>query len=238
MAAKYAWRPHPFSTKVVGVSHKNDDGSSRQKIIRKTCSAGQRLFLVREPDNPHGNGNTIAVVTGKGKQVGYLGTDTADDLAPFIDSGGRIDCEIKEVIGGGGGFLTEKKNYGVVVHLSPVKPPDLAEPYRERFAEIDKQIKVAKSLEKTDVDAAIAGYLECCNAITRVESQSDLAVECRAIRFPINRLSMLLEKQGRLQECLKTIAWYERRTDQYGLTATDAKAIATRKKRVADRLAK
>ena len=40
-----------FFSKVAGVSYRNEDGSSRQSIIRR-CHIGERLLLKPEPDNP------------------------------------------------------------------------------------------------------------------------------------------------------------------------------------------
>lgn len=41
-----------FATKVVGATYKNPDGINRQQII-KMCIAGEKIKLIREPNNPH-----------------------------------------------------------------------------------------------------------------------------------------------------------------------------------------
>lgn len=68
-----------FFTKVAGVTHKNADGSSRQRILRK-CSVGESLMLVPEPDNPHDT-NAIRLCRQNGQQLGYVNRDLAAEIA-------------------------------------------------------------------------------------------------------------------------------------------------------------
>ena len=73
-------------TKVVGDSHVNDDGTSRQEIIAR-CKAGDPLRLKSEPSNrfdPH----AVAVLTRNGEQIGYLSRDRALFLGPYLDRAG------------------------------------------------------------------------------------------------------------------------------------------------------
>lgn len=46
-------------SKVAGVSHKNNDGTSRQAYVKR-LRPGQMLFLERDEDNPY-DGNAVAV---------------------------------------------------------------------------------------------------------------------------------------------------------------------------------
>jgi hypothetical protein len=57
------------------------------------------------------------------------------------------------------------------------------------------------------------------------------------VRYPINRLSLVLEKQKRYQEALGEIQTYERTPDRRGLTASESETIAARKSRLLKRLA-
>jgi len=57
-----------FHTKVVGVSHENDDGSSRQAIIRK-CKPLEKLDLDHDEGNPH-DPNAVRVCRENGGQLG------------------------------------------------------------------------------------------------------------------------------------------------------------------------
>ncbi len=89
----------PFYSKVAGVSHKNNDGSSRQKILKK-CRVGDSLKLVREPRNKFDK-NAVKVLTEDGKQIGYLNKHVAAEIAPRLDKGSQVDCVITDLTGGG-----------------------------------------------------------------------------------------------------------------------------------------
>ena len=58
-----------FFAKVHGVSFKNDDGSSRQKIISQ-CKVGEELDIIPEPTNRHDPG-AMKVCRKNGEQLGY-----------------------------------------------------------------------------------------------------------------------------------------------------------------------
>ena len=87
-----------FFTKVVGVSHNNEDGTSRQAIVR-CCREGESLLLQREPNNQF-DANAVRVLRQNGEQLGYLpahvvGTGIASDL-----DGGRTFHVIVDAITG------------------------------------------------------------------------------------------------------------------------------------------
>jgi hypothetical protein len=99
----YSAPPHHFFTKVAGVTHANDDGSSRQVIIRE-CRAGESLDLVREPENRYDSG-AIKVMRRNGQQLGYIpqhvsrGGDSG--LSRDMDRNGAYCCRISDITGGG-----------------------------------------------------------------------------------------------------------------------------------------
>ncbi|MEI8270044.1 MAG: HIRAN domain-containing protein [bacterium] len=66
-------------TRVVGVTFPNEDGTSRQHIIRDNCYAGQMVDLIHEEDNPRGQ-NAIKVCTSDGKQIGYIPKEISSDI--------------------------------------------------------------------------------------------------------------------------------------------------------------
>ena len=72
--------------KVVGVTFKNDDGSSRaDKIIEMSQYKDKvAITLEREPNNKY-DPNAIKVMA-DGKQIGYIGKDYSSLLAPMIDN--------------------------------------------------------------------------------------------------------------------------------------------------------
>jgi len=96
-------RLRPFITKVVGVTHKNSDGTDRQKIL-KDCKAGEQLALIHEPVKQ--DQNAVKVCRQNGEQIGWLNQILAAETAPRLDRGSRVDAEIVELTGGG--FLSGK----------------------------------------------------------------------------------------------------------------------------------
>lgn len=101
-------------TKIVGVTHSNDDGSSRQKILKRmkeTAQKGDLLELRREPDNPHDK-NAIAVYNKDGEQLGYINRETAEEFAQYMDSGERVTAEVDKIIGG------DEHYYGCIIDIS------------------------------------------------------------------------------------------------------------------------
>jgi hypothetical protein len=110
-----------FHSKVRGVNQKNQDGYERQKYIRSYCKPGTPLILKREPNNPH-DANAIGVwVKAKALvffadtvQIGYIGAEVAEELAPIIDRGGKVEARISEITGGTKG----KEALGVNIEVS------------------------------------------------------------------------------------------------------------------------
>ncbi len=88
-----------FHTKVVDVTHPNPDGTSRQQIIRR-CRRGEALLLVREPDNLF-DSNAVKVCRETGEQIGYLYREVAEEVAPLLDAGKRVEAVISSLTGGG-----------------------------------------------------------------------------------------------------------------------------------------
>lgn len=86
-----------FFSKVAGATKHNEDGMSRQEII-KGLGRGDLLELEREPDNPE-DPCAIAVVSDAGR-IGYLPRQTAAELAPIMDSGARPCAYVTEITGG------------------------------------------------------------------------------------------------------------------------------------------
>jgi len=133
-----------IKTKVVGVTAKNDDGSDRQKIIRKYVEAEETLLLEREPDNPFGK-NAIAVHAAPldeidhDDKIGYISHELAEELAPLMDSGHRITCMVLNKTGGGVG-----ESFGVNIELTIYTPEEVAEHHRKR--EEEKTAREASAL--------------------------------------------------------------------------------------------
>lgn len=93
-----------FYTKIVGVSFER----RQEKLVGLV--AGERLELVREPDNPH-DPNAIAVRYGA-IQLGYLRKEIAKHLSPNVDAGEVYSAVVGSITGGG-----PDKHVGVNIHV-------------------------------------------------------------------------------------------------------------------------
>jgi len=58
----------------------------------------------------------------------------------------------------------------------------------------------------------------------------------RSTRLPINRLSLVLEKNKKYKECLELIEKYKKMEDLVGLTKSDMESIRKRKDRIIKKL--
>lgn len=72
-----------YESKVVGVSHHNPDGTSRQEIIRSEVAEDDPLFLELEPDNEFDE-NAIRVLSRHKRQIGYLNKELAEKVKPAL----------------------------------------------------------------------------------------------------------------------------------------------------------
>ena len=68
-----------IDTKVVGVSHLNENGTSRQKIIAEEVRENDLIMLEAEPENPY-DSNAVRVMTKSNHQIGYLKKEVAEQI--------------------------------------------------------------------------------------------------------------------------------------------------------------
>jgi hypothetical protein len=87
----------PFYTKVVGTTHRNDNGSSREEIIAG-CSVGEPLLLVHDPKNRYDH-RAVMVLRISGEQLGFLRAGVAADVAPLIEYGVKLTATITKIDG-------------------------------------------------------------------------------------------------------------------------------------------
>ena len=85
-------------TKLVGVSHRNRDGSSRQRTISE-CQSFERLVLDHEEDNTH-DSNAVRVLRSNGSQIGYLKAELAQAIVALVKRGHRFAVFLVQVTGG------------------------------------------------------------------------------------------------------------------------------------------
>lgn len=89
-----------FRVRIAGVSYKNSEGTSRQKILKK-CNIGECLIIKREPKNRY-DPNAIAIFRQNGEQLGYIPREFAEWLAPKMDNGLEPLVHIKKRLVGDG----------------------------------------------------------------------------------------------------------------------------------------
>jgi hypothetical protein len=98
-AAEQAPTTRSFFTKIAGVTFEG-----RQHIVAR-CSLGERLVLVRDPDNRHDKG-AIRVMRLNGDDLGFIPEhvsrgDDSSGLASRMDRGEIFKCRIGSLTGGG-----------------------------------------------------------------------------------------------------------------------------------------
>jgi hypothetical protein len=225
-----------FTTKVVEATCKNPDGTNRQHII-KMCTVGEKIKLIREPNNSQ-DVCTIGVFRESGEQIGYLARDVAayPELAYHMDIGGEVSAKVKKIIAERSGVLGLKKTYGCILEIT--KGSVLL---FKKENEAKKIIKKAKSIEKNDPEFAIKLYQKAMTILEEVDRLCEKNCEMdaliktyglkkwRFVEYPINRLTLLLEKLGRFKECLEQIERYEQIDDRIGLTKKDKESLDQRK---------
>lgn len=92
---------------VAGESYRNDDGSSRQEILGRAV-VGEAVGLIPDPDNEHDDEAVRVILTGSGRQIGFLPRDHG--LLPEIESG-RMRARLLEITGG----TAEKPSRGAIL---------------------------------------------------------------------------------------------------------------------------
>ncbi len=91
-----------INTKIVGVSKKNEDGTSIQRILKSMAEEdceGDLLTLTHDPENPY-DSNAVMVYH-DGDHIGYLSAELAAELAEAVDED-RVEASITELTGGDG----------------------------------------------------------------------------------------------------------------------------------------
>lgn len=96
-----------FNTKVVGVTFGNDDGTSRQEIIR-ACKPGDDIIFKPVPTAEYPD--AVGVFNKRGQQLGHLGADLAAEHKSKYPNN-PMSVTVNNITGGG------DKNYGCNLHI-------------------------------------------------------------------------------------------------------------------------
>jgi len=230
--------PRSFFIKLVGVTYRNPDGTDRQHLVRH-LSIGQTLVLKPEPTNPY-DSEAVAVFDERGQQLGYLPQHSG--VALLIDRGAQVTATVHRVVGGGLlGFLfpSRARNYGCVLQITEGNYDwKTITPLMDEDRAIEQALATAQQLERTDAQAAVRGYREVIGRIRALDARGPLARAWRSARYPINRLTLVLERLGSAEDALGEILAYEQYEDRRGLPADDDDALAKRKQRLLRRAPK
>lgn len=87
-----------YDSKVVGVSKDNDDGASRQDIIKKEVEEDDKLGLELEPENAYDK-NAVKVLSKFGNQIGYLNKELAEKVHPALINNTEVHAKASWVNG-------------------------------------------------------------------------------------------------------------------------------------------
>jgi hypothetical protein len=233
-----------FITKIAGATFKNDDGTDRQKILKK-CRKGESLKLIRDYNNPHSK-YAIKVCRETGEQIGHIAEHVAfcfdndsRSLAQNIDFGQTVRAEINEI----DSFYDGKTIYSCTIKVTKGDYPECF----SRVMEAKLLIMNAKQIEDKDVERSINYYRQAMELLKMINIEFEkindklkpLNLDYRAwsgVKYPINRLSLLLEKSKRYKECLELIEQYNQLKDITGLPKTDLEIITKRKTRIEKKL--
>jgi hypothetical protein len=193
---------------VRGESFINDDGSSRQDIIR-TLRVGTPVELVADPLNPHDR-HAVKVLTPAGLQIGFLPSSARD--ADAVLKGEPISAVVHAAHGGTNWFqrLLGKRSVGVVLKLRKTDPDWSRRAQMEAIAApIDAQVQAALAVDDSgEAPAAIVAMRAVIARIYELTRTNPYVSAHRRLPAPVDRLSLLLERTGRFSDALQVIeAW-------------------------------
>lgn len=228
-----------YKVSIKGVSHKNTDGSSRQGYI-KTLKIGDKVNLLAEPMHIFDRW-AVAVLTTSGKQIGYLPSDARDSST--LLKGEPIVATVKHLTGGVNWFsrfFLRKKYIGVVLLL---KKENVDWQRYDKLSSIvkpiDEAIKKALEIEKVGmIQEAIDIYKTVINEIKTLNKNDRYTSAHRNYVAPIDRLSLLLEKEKEYEEAKQVIEHFRNEYDPIRPNKAEQDRINKRYDRILKKLEK
>ena len=191
-----------FTTKLEGIN---------ENLISQ-CKEGEALKLLRErkPDNP----NYVGVANNFGEHLGDINpSDIRNKSLDFdIDHGAEVSAKIEHI-------FNDSEKLECIIEISK---GDVEWEEYKKFLVKDQETKQiifkANTLEKIDSEEAIFLYRKSIEILKENNKKYEkYAGPWRYQKFPINRLSLILERQKRYKECFEEIEAYEKLTDRVGL---------------------
>lgn len=194
-------------TKIAGVTHRNEEGRSIQRILKDLADYDPdslNLTLEREPDNPYDE-NAIKVYC-EGEHIGYIKAELAKKLADLVDDG-VVSGSVSEITGGTEGHL-----YGCNICLTvaeepasrryvTVKRPKSQERDTQDWFDADGKLSVwldAKALSAVST-SALTAYHEILSSTARAELAKSKDPQYQADLDYMDKLSDELQLVG--SEC-------------------------------------
>ena len=225
-----------FLVGVRGESHSNDDGASRQDIIRR-MRANEPVRLIADPTNKFDRW-AVKVLTQSGEQIGWLPSDARD--ADALLKGEPIEAAVHAVRGGTTWLkrLLGKKSVGVVLRITKVEPDwNRRAQLEDRAGKIDEQVAAAIKLEKDgDTEAAVPAMAQAIAVIRSFTTADPYASAHRRLHAPVDRLSLLLERRKAYAEALALIQDWQTTFDPVQPSASVAETLLKRAERLQSRL--
>ena len=212
----------------------NENGTKRSDIVSE-CEENEPVYLRRPYDTP-GNRFTIMVFNNSGQHIGSIFGEK--ELAVHLDRGGDVKARMVDAPGSTGfinrflNMFRKNKSFFIEVVMTPLNP----EHFRniiEKDREIGRTVARAVAHEKDSMKLAIRNYLQAIDQIVALDNIGLQARAWRQTRIPVNRLSMVYEKEGKGTEALKVIDWYLSYQDYVGIDPYEMEMILKRKERLA-----
>jgi len=188
------------------------------------CKLGDALNLIRERKSD--NINYVGVADKSGKHLGSINpSDVRNYYLDFdIDYGAEVSAKIKQI-------STKNGKLECIIEIS--KENVDWKKYDKLLAKDNEAKEIifqAKTLEKSNIEEAIFLYRKAIGMLKEIDQ--NFGNHLRYQRFPVNRLSLILEKQKRYKECLEEIEAYEKLTDKIGLYKGEKEKLEKRKEKI------
>jgi hypothetical protein len=215
-----------FLVGVTGESQVNNDGTSRQELIKR-LRAGDQVKLIPDPTNPHDRW-AVRVLTDDGQQIGWLPSD-ARDAGPLL-KGEPVTATVHAIRGG----TEDKPFFGVVLEITK------GDPDWTRFNELtrvarpfDARVKAALELkDAADPESMVAAFRHIIADIRTFTQSNPQASAHRCFEVPVDELTHALERQKKFSEALEVIEDWKTAYDP----VQPNKSIAAKIRKRADRL--
>lgn len=200
-----------FSTKVVGVTYPNEDGSDRQTIIRNLIGrgelqAGTELFFIPQPTNRY-DPNCILVNARNGQTLGCLSREMAAVVAPQIRQGCSFKVIVSSVTGGGMGY-----SYGINLRAERNTPASKREPAKQ-FSHGSYSAVSTEGAYIPSVNDIVSSNPQI-QELFHQAMQGDMAAQH-------NMGGCYMEGVGVTKDPVKAVYWFRKAAEQGSLSAQD-----------------